>query len=182
MNSRWLIALGSCMLVSVAVLVGSQWQVLAKRFKNPMHQDLNYARALVSETRPGEFALFINGLDRTPANVYWFTGLRPPWPYLTIDQPSYCYLDRNKGLLLGAITNPKTAIVAWVPEEPTFYLSRALPFPQSEIDQAIQILHQEYEPVPEVGGFDFRGLWKRKGRTAEERPFSAGPFSGSSRG
>jgi hypothetical protein len=90
-----------------------------------MNQDLNDARALVSETRPGEFALFNNGLDRKPANVQGVRGVTSPL---------------------------------------------ALPFSQSEIDQATQILFWEYEPVSGVGGFDFRRLWKRK---RQERPFSS---------
>ena len=66
-----------------------------------MDEDRSYARALVAETREGEYALLINGLERTPANVYWFTGLRPPWPYLSIDQPSYCFRRAQQGVVAG---------------------------------------------------------------------------------
>ncbi len=180
-NSRYLAVLGGGVAILAVALVATHWAELRERLANPLEEDRSYARALVAETREGEYALLINGLERTPANVYWFTGLRPPWPYLSIDQPSYCFLERNKGLLLGAITNPKTAIVAWIPEDPVFYLSRTLPFPPAEVEQAVRVLHEEYEPVPLLEGKPVRGLWRRRGRTAQERPFPGGHFSANER-
>lgn len=177
LSRRVVVFAALCVCASIVPLVFKYAGRLEGLTKDYVAEDRRYAYAMVSLVRPDEYALLINALDRSPANTYWHTGLRPAWPYLSIDQPSYYFQARNAGLLLKAVQNPKTTLVSWRPGEPYFYLPRPLPFPPAEVEAAYATLIQDFEPVSEVDGFHFRGLWKRKGSSIEPRAPTAGPFS-----
>jgi hypothetical protein len=138
------------------------------------------AEGIVQLTRPGEQALFINGVAKSACYLYWITGLRPPhpWPYLSVDVYSYGLKDSNRGQLVESLQNPKTALVGMVPEDSPSYLGWEWPFPDEEMHEARRILNERFEPVEFVNGLPTHGLWKRKGRTpGNPARFPDGPYA-----
>ena len=169
----------ACLAAAGVLALGWTYRGYAKRLTNPpdLAVDAAYARAIASLTRPGEQALLINGLRRATSYMYWTTGLRPPWRYLTIDQPAYALAPQAPGELLAAMRNEQTSLVSWDPVEPASYLDPGLPFSAAELADARQVLEQRFERVSELGGFEFPGLWKLKGRLPAVRPLCDGPFT-----
>jgi hypothetical protein len=141
------------------------------------------AADILKWTKPGEHALFINGVVKSSAYLYWVTGLRPPkpWLYLAIDAPSYGMAESHQGSLVRSLEDSSTTLVGVALGESPSYLNRPWPFSQKELDDANTILREKFERVSEVGGYNVQGFWKLKGRTPNDTArFSGGPFSGQS--
>lgn len=155
-------------------------KILARVGIPDLKAERRLAAGIVELTRPGEQALFINGVVKSSCYLYWITGLRPPrpWPYLAIDVYSYGLADAHRGKLVESLRNSNTALVGMVPEESPSYLGWPWPWPEDELREARRILDEKFEPVEAVNGFATHGLWKRKGRTPDgAASFTAGPYS-----
>jgi hypothetical protein len=173
-----LVALALCV-----CLLGGGNKLLARIHTPNFEPDRRVAADILKWTRPGEHALFINGIPRSSGYVYWITGLRPPkeWPYLAIDAHSYGMSDFHQGSLVRSLQDSTTTLVGIALDESPSYLKRPWPFSQKELDEANNILHQKFELINEVGGLGVTGLWRLKNRTPTGTVrFEGGPFTGQS--
>jgi hypothetical protein len=164
-------------------LAGAGGKLLARLHTPNFESDRRVAADVLKWTRPGERALFINGVIKSSGYLYWITGLRPPqpWPYLAIDEHSYSMSSVHQGSLARSLADSRTTLVGIVLDESPSYLNRPWPFSRKELDEANAILHEKFEEVSEVGGSPVRGFWKLKGRTPDgSARFTGGPFSGQS--
>ncbi len=171
----------ACVLAAACLFVFAfRAKILIKVHAPDFRVERRLAETLVSLTRPGEQALFINGVTKSSVYAYWLTGLRPPrpWQYLAIDVYSYGLADTHQGQLVESLRNSNTALVGFIPDQPPSYLNWPWPFSQDELDEAQRILHERFEPVDSIDGIFFPGLWKIKGRTADSHvPIPSGPYA-----
>jgi hypothetical protein len=166
-----------------AVAAGAGGKLLARLHTPNFESDRRLAADILKWTKPGEHALFINGVPRSSVYAYWITGLRQPksWSYLAIEPYSYGMSAYHQGSLVRSLEDSSTTLVGVALDQPPSYLNQPWPFSRKELEEANTILRQKFEPVNEVGGYHVEGFWKLKGRSPNGTArFTGGPFAGQS--